>query len=517
MESVRVRSSGAMWYAILAAWGACTVLLTWRFLPFPADLPSALVLLFLLACLSYFVLTGVFNVVVNATSHLLRDPPPAAGGPSGRPRVAVLYCTYNDFDRDSAQSLLDLTYENLEVWVLDDSTRPEVRAQVDAFVEGSRGAGRAIRVLRRADRRGFKAGAINAALRMLAPEVRYVAIADADERLAADFVEGTLRRFTHDDVAFVQANHRCYNTEGNWFTRYLGVGVDLHWRHYQRYRNRFGTVNMLGHGALVRRDVLERLGGFPEVTCEDLAFTVAAKMAGYRGVFASDVVCGETFPEDFAAMRRRHLRWSWATVEFLRRNLVPILRSRRVRLHEKLDILLPSINLPAVFLLVAFLATAQGSRWLGVELAVFRDPVVVALGAFASVAPLAMFADILRRPWFAVRAILVNTVAYVALFPVSVVGVLRGLALPAQFLVTPKGSAGALTLRSAAREARAELAVGAALLALGYGAFGPWGLASPLALSALCSPLLMVASRSGLLRQRERDARPDCGAPAGEG
>ena len=505
MERNRVRSSGAMWYAILAAWGVGTALLAWRFAPYLTTSPSSFVLVFLLVCLSYFVLTGVFNVVVNATSHFLRDTA-GRGGPLGRPRVAVLYCTYNDFDRGSAGSLLDLTYENLEVWVLDDSTRPDVRAEIDAFATRTQAAGKAIRVLRRAERRGFKAGAINEALRQLPPEVQYVAIADADERLATDFVEGTLRHFTDDDVAFVQANHRCYNTEGNWFTRYLGVGVDLHWRHYQRYRNRYGTVNMLGHGALVRRDVLESLGGFPEVTCEDLAFTVAAKMAGYRGVFASDIVCGETFPEDFAAMRRRHLRWSWATVEFLRRNLVPLLRSRRVRLHEKLDLILPSINLPAVFLLVAFLATAQGSRWLGVELAVFHDPVVVGLGAFASIAPLGMFVDILRRPWFAVRAILVNTVAYVALFPVSVVGVLRGLSLPAQFLVTPKGSHGALNLRSAAWEARVELLIGGALLALGYGAFGPWGLASPLALSALSAPILMVASRRSLLRQRGRGA-----------
>ena len=506
MEQKRVRSSGAMWYAILAAWGVGTALLAWRFAPFMTSLPSSLVLTFLLVCLSYFVLTGVFNLVVNTTSHFLRDSP-AAGGPSGRPRVAVLYCTYNDFDRESARSLLDLTYGNLEIWVLDDSTRPHVRTEVDAFATRTQRAGKAIRVLRRAERRGFKAGAINEALRQLSPEVRYVAIADADERFAIDFVEGTLRHFTHDDIAFVQANHRCYNTEGNWFTRYLGVGVDLHWRHYQRYRNRYGTVNMLGHGALVRRDVLERLGGFPEVACEDLAFTVAAKMAGYRGVFASDVVCGETFPEDFAAMRRRHLRWSWATVEFLRKTLIPLLRSP-IRLHEKLDLILPSINLPAVFLLVAFLATAHGSRSLGIDLAVFHDPIVVGLGAFASIAPLAMFADVLRRPWFAARAILVNTIAYVALFPVSIVGVLRGLLHPAQFLVTPKGSEGVLPLRAAAWEARVELLMGGGLLALEYGAFGPWGLASPLALSAMCAPLLMVASRGSLLRQRGRDVLP---------
>src|SRR3990170_4266857 len=187
MERNRVRSSGAMWYAILAAWGVGTALLAWRFAPYLTTSPSSLVLVFLLVCLSYFVLTGVFNVVVNVTAHFLRDTA-GRGGPLGRPRVAVLYCTYNDFDRESAGSLLDLTYENLEVWVLDDSTRPEVRAEIDAFASRTQGGGVPVRVLRRADRRGVKAGAINEALRRLNPEVHYVAIADADERLAADFV-----------------------------------------------------------------------------------------------------------------------------------------------------------------------------------------------------------------------------------------------------------------------------------------------------------------------------------------
>lgn len=307
-----------------------------------------------------------------------------------------------------------------------------------------------------------------------------------------------MRHFA-DDVAFVQANHRCRNTERSWFTRYLGVGVDLHWRHYQRYRNRYGVVNMLGHGALVRRDVLDRVGGFPEVTCEDLAFTVEARMAGYRGAFAAEVMCGETFPRDFHAMRRRHLRWSWATVEFLKGNLVRILRGPWA-FHEKMDLLLPAVNLPAVFLLVAFLGAVQGMRWSGGDLAVFRDPVVIALGTFASLAPLVMFADLFRRPGFALKAIAVNTAAYIALFPVSVVGVLRGLFRPAEFLVTPKGTQGPIRLVTAARQSRVEVAFGLLLLTLGYQAFGPWGLASPLALAALGVPLLLWASRRAIVR-----------------
>jgi len=494
------RTSGALWYGVLACWAVATGILAWRFLPNLTPDFLGVAQVFLLACLSYFLLTGVFNVVVNVWSRFLHTPNPTRRV-EGTPRVALLYCTYNDFEREAAETMRRQTHP-VDVWILDDSTDPRARARVDDFARAS-GA----RVVRRAHRIGFKAGAINGALTLLPPDVAYVAIVDADEFLAPDFVERCLPLFSSEDVAFVQANHRCVNTHASWFTRYLGIGVDLHWRHYQPYRNRYGVVNMLGHGAVVRRDVLESLGGFPEVTCEDLAFTVVARVAGYRGVFATDVMCGETFPEDFAAMRRRHLRWSWATVEFLRRNLRPLLGSR-LRVHEKLDVILPSLNLPAVFLLVGFLVAAQGVRWVGGAVLPFSDPVVMGLSAFASLAPLAMFADLARRPLFAAKAILVNTVAYVALFPVSILGVLRGMARPAEFLVTPKGRAGPLRLREALALSRFDVACGLLLLGVGYVGFGMWGLAQPIALSAVSAPLLIWSTRRALrsLDRRQPEA-----------
>src|SRR4030067_243668 len=204
-------TSGALWTAIIGIWGLATGVLIVRLLP---DILRSPATAFLVACLSFFVLSGVFNLVVNVASHFLKEEAPPASRPGG---------------------------------------------------------GRPGEVARRPARRGYKAGAINDALRRLPPEVRYVAIVDSDELVAPDFIQGCLRHFVREDIGFVQANHRCYTRGASWFTDALGIGVDLHWRHYQRYRDRYGTVNMLGHGAGVRRDVLERVGGFPEVTCEERA------------------------------------------------------------------------------------------------------------------------------------------------------------------------------------------------------------------------------------------------------
>jgi len=483
--------SGILWAAILASWVVATVLLASRLLAHAASATTIPLIVLVLLALSFFVLVGFFNIAVNVASRILREKP-ATQPPRGTPRVAVLYCTMNDFVLPSAETLLRLSYPRVDLWILDDSSEPRARDRVDAFVRDAAVPGRPVHLVRRNLRRGYKAGAINNVLGVLPRDVEYVAIVDADERLPAGFIQDCLPYFSAPDIAFVQANHYCVNTDEGWFTRYLGVGVDLHWRHYQRYRNRYGTVNMLGHGAVVRRDVLEELGGFPEVTCEDLAFTATARGAGYRGVFAFDVLCGETFPSTFSAMRKRHLRWCAGTVEFLRHYAVAFARSP-ARLHEKLDLLLPSLNLPSALLLLGFVLAVQG-LWRAGEVTLLTDPVLLTLGVLAGAAPLCVFADLFRRPGFAIKTIAINTFAYLALFPLSVVGVLRGLVRPAQFVVTPKGPGWSQGVGATLKESVVDMAFGVGLLSLGYQIGGTVGLLSPLALASLASPALILAS-----------------------
>src|SRR3990172_5917 len=202
-------TSGALWTTISGIGALATGVLVVRLLP---DILRSPATAFLVACLSFFVLSGVFNLVVNVASHFLKDEAPPASR-LGEPAVAVLYCTYNDFDRRAGESLLHLTYPNARVWILDDSRDARVRDEVDAFARDAAGAGRP--------------------------------------------VEGGRGSCGGGGVGSGGASHTCYNRGASWFTAALGIGVDLHWRHYQRYRNRYGTVNMLGHGAVVRRDVLE--------------------------------------------------------------------------------------------------------------------------------------------------------------------------------------------------------------------------------------------------------------------
>jgi hypothetical protein len=88
------------------------------------------------------------------------------------------------------------------------------------------------------------------------------------------------------------------------------------------------------------------VGGFPELVSEDLAFAIALRDQGWHGQFAEDVICYESFPQDMRAFRIRHMKWTRGTCEFLHHRLGFLLKSRRISLIEKLDILLPVLGLP---------------------------------------------------------------------------------------------------------------------------------------------------------------------------
>ena len=144
--------------------------------------------------------------------------------------------------------------------------------------------------------------------------VRYFAIVDADEMLPRDFLSRMLPSFDVDDqIGFVQANHRYLNNKTSAFASAMSEHADLHWGLFLPARNKYGFVMFYGHGAVIRKRVWEKVGGFPEIVSEDIAFTTKIRELGFYGVFLKDVVAGEAFsPTTIKASSAVRSRWSKA-------------------------------------------------------------------------------------------------------------------------------------------------------------------------------------------------------------
>jgi len=122
------------------------------------------------------------------------------------PVVTVQLPIYNEMyvvDRlVEAVCRMDYPRDLLEIQVLDDST-DETREVAELAVRRHRLQGFDIKYLHRTDRTGYKAGALDAGLKVARGQ--YIAIFDADFVPPADFLRRTLPQFADPGVGMVQA------------------------------------------------------------------------------------------------------------------------------------------------------------------------------------------------------------------------------------------------------------------------------------------------------------------------
>jgi cellulose synthase/poly-beta-1,6-N-acetylglucosamine synthase-like glycosyltransferase len=466
VEGARWRPKPHFYLTVLSLWATAVA---W-FHPHLATLPDLGTTLFSKAALWFFVLFidvawayAAYNVAVIGFGTWYRRqaargmPEPMIAGEA--PAVALLYTTCNDFVEVSVLSCVEQDYARHRVYILDDGCDPATRERIDAIAAAHP---QRVRVVRRTDRRAYKAGNLNHALAGVAREP-FFALVDADEILPPDFLKVLVPRLTAlQDCGFIQANHRCNPLTSSPLARDLGPGVDSHWRWYHPLRNDYGFVMLLGHGALIRRQAWIDAGGFPELVSEDLAFALRAREAGWRGRFAADVTCLEEFPENVRAFRVRHMKWTRGTCEFLARESGRLLRSRRISWVEKLDIFLPTLNLPLSFLFFLFVLDANlvltslygnvdrmtwligGEEWrvpvlrLDPAFAVLNRADLFLVTLLALVSPVLCFViDMWRYPRRLWLFLAKSTALYGALGPLSSIGVLLfGLTRQAVFHVT---------------------------------------------------------------------------------
>lgn len=253
-------------------------------------------------------------------------------------RVAILLCTANDFAPDRLARTMQQTHPHVETFVLDDSSDPEVRARVDRFAVESGAT-----VVRRTDRTGFKAGNLNHFFSLGIHHDAYVVV-DADQVLRPEFVERALARLTSPSVGIVQGRQLIHD-DTSAFARRFGGLLRTHIAVTQASRSRFGFSMFMGRGALITAACVTAVGRFPEVVMEDLAFSVEARRAGQRIVWAPEALSSEDYPIDYAAFRKQQSKFAQGSAEFLRRYLGRVVVSP-LRVREKADLLLDCLATP---------------------------------------------------------------------------------------------------------------------------------------------------------------------------
>jgi cellulose synthase/poly-beta-1,6-N-acetylglucosamine synthase-like glycosyltransferase len=266
----------------------------------------------------------------------LRDdgpPPIPPGGLEDRgdlPVVTVQLPLYNEANVAvrllESVAAIEYPRARLEVQVLDDSTdeTPQLIAPVIARL---RALGLDVVHLRRSDRVGYKAGALDAGLAVAKGEL--VAMFDADFLPDPDFLRRMVPHFGDARVGMVQGRWGHLNREDSIFTRVGALMLDGH--HVVENRVRFAAgwlFNFAGTGGMWRKAAIASSGGWQHDTLtEDLDLSYRAQLQGWRFVYRDDVVVPAELPDDVMAFRAQQFRWAKGTVQTRRKLLGRLLHA----------------------------------------------------------------------------------------------------------------------------------------------------------------------------------------------
>jgi cellulose synthase/poly-beta-1,6-N-acetylglucosamine synthase-like glycosyltransferase len=214
-----------------------------------------------------------------------------------------------------------------EIQILDDST-DETRELVDRTAARLRTEGYDVRVMRRASRTGFKAGALHEGLARARGEV--IAVFDADFVPPPDFLVRTVPFLLANPAAgLVQTRWGHLNRRDSVLTRAQAIGIDGHFMIEQAARAWSGLLmNFNGTAGIWRRAAIESAGGWQwDTLTEDMDLSYRAQLAGWSAVYVPDVVVPAELPCDVRAFKSQQFRWAKGSIQTAKKLLPRILRS----------------------------------------------------------------------------------------------------------------------------------------------------------------------------------------------
>jgi cellulose synthase/poly-beta-1,6-N-acetylglucosamine synthase-like glycosyltransferase len=259
-----------------------------------------------------------------------REPKPV-GRFSQLPRVTVQLPIFNEIYvvKRLLRSVSELDYprELLQIQVLDDST-DDTREVTASCAEELRRRGFNVELIHRADRTGFKAGAL--ALGSESATGEFLCILDADFVPRPELLKRTIDFFTDPKVGMIQTRWGHLNRGYSLLTRVQAMFLDGHLLLEQTARSRSGRFfNFNGTAGLWRKSCIAEAGGWQHDTLtEDLDLSYRAQLAGWKFIFLADVVTPAELPVDMNGFKSQQHRWTKGSIQTCKKLLPKIWRSQ---------------------------------------------------------------------------------------------------------------------------------------------------------------------------------------------
>ncbi len=254
---------------------------------------------------------------------------------SYREKIAILVPIYNE-DPDMAMTNLMAIYSNTDslatLYILDDSTNDssvkikEISDKMNATY------------IHRIDRTGYKAGALNNALKNFVKE-EYVTVLDIDQMPSPDFVRETVGLLDNNPgVAFVQVPQYYTNTDASALAEMAEAQQFIFYEILTEGKSVLGSLFSCGTNVIYRKSALEKVGYFDETNLvEDITTSVNLVSKGYKGLYYNKKLVFGRAPTTMEGYINQQWRWSAGSLALMPRIFKRILLQRKYSLKMKID------------------------------------------------------------------------------------------------------------------------------------------------------------------------------------
>ena len=284
------------------------------------------------------------------------------------PRITVQLPIYNEqfvIER-LLEAICAMQYpkDRLEIQLLDDST-DETQEVAAAMVQRYAALGNPIVYIHRENRHGFKAGALDAGLKLAKGQL--IAIFDADFVPPPDWLMKVVHHFTDPKIGMVQTRWTHLNRDYSLLTQVEAILLDGHFvlEHGARSRSN-DFFNFNGTAGMWRREAISDAGGWQHDTLtEDTDLSYRSQIAGWKFKYLPDIECPAELPIEMTAFKTQQARWAKGLIQTSIKVLPLIFKSnvpRRIKV-EAVYHLTANLSYPLMVLMTALLIPAMIVRF----------------------------------------------------------------------------------------------------------------------------------------------------------
>jgi cellulose synthase/poly-beta-1,6-N-acetylglucosamine synthase-like glycosyltransferase len=289
----------------------------------PLSFVFALMFFFLEAITLFLALAHMhesLDVVCRTQWHRLIDKLDPV--PGYKPMVSLQVPAYNEpveVLEKTLNSLAQLNYPNFEVLVVDNNT--PLQETWRPLEEICRNLGPNFHCLHLEHWPGYKSGALNFAVTQTDSRAEIIGIIDADYEVDPNFLPELVPAFADPQVAFIQTPQDYSDSKGDVFSESMYRGYKYFFEVSMPSRNERNAIIFAGTMGLIRKSVLEEIGGWDEwCITEDAEASLRILKRGYQSLYINRSFGSGMMPINFEGLKKQRFRWCFGGIQILKKH-----------------------------------------------------------------------------------------------------------------------------------------------------------------------------------------------------